>query len=560
MVQPRVAMRDGEPWFPRHEDMEPAEWRALMRKIDAQRIVDAKLRSPRWMDVDELRAWVGQRASGAISALTNNIFSLAESPDALPHYLLERHGAKATGGVLCVAGAVRSHVSAEELRAWTEELKTSNIELQVLAADDGALAPTADEVAHREARLAACAAAIAEREAPLRRMQQAAREAQDARREQRAQQELEVQEARQEAERVRMQRREALWSRCLFDCEELRKPSKQPRWLHQTKVGPDSDLRLGDMVMLRCEQLGSRPQLGIISKLHTLTVGTDGIGPSVSVGRGCDLLLWRASDASWATRVRDVSVSRVELTPACCGRASCGLLRRAPWSLGVEQQEQLINACRALKGWKPRARAADEGASDAEGDSDAEGEGNPVWPDVCLAISDSESDDACDMDAAPDDAGVPPDPEELPQAQHEQIGAGGGSRRTEPELSLSEVKAANAFTFRDAASVPSLVPTGEIVRAAPFVRCPVERACDALEVALMYALAPVALMMRAAWAALVWLLDQLQPARQAIWAWSCLGRATFEEQGTSASTASLRALRRQRVARNANGRACKSRP
>ena len=43
---------------------------------------------------------------------------------AVPHYLLERggHGVLATGGVLCVPGTVRDHVSAEDLDAWSVAL------------------------------------------------------------------------------------------------------------------------------------------------------------------------------------------------------------------------------------------------------------------------------------------------------------------------------------------------------------------------------------------------------------------------------------------------------
>ena len=93
-----------------------------------------------------------------------------------------------------------------------------------------------------------------------------------------------------------------------------------------------------------------------------------------------------ASDSSWATPMLAVSVSCLELLPACCGRASCRLLQGKPWHLDTEQQERLVNACRALRGWKPR-HSRSGGVVTAE-----DAEGTPVWPDVVVDADDSDSD------------------------------------------------------------------------------------------------------------------------------------------------------------------------
>ena len=83
-----------------------------------------------------------------------------------------------------------------------------------------------------------------------------------------------------------------------------------------------------------------------------------------------------------------MSLSRVELTPACCGRAVCGMLKGAPWNVGAEDQEKLVNACRSLKGWKARESATK--LPPAERSSECE----VPWPDVVVDAgtdSDAES-------------------------------------------------------------------------------------------------------------------------------------------------------------------------
>ena len=80
---------------------------------------------------------------------------------------------------------------------------------------------------------------------------------------------------------------------------------------------------------------------------------------------------------------REASLSRLELTPACCacGRAVCRLLQGQPWHVSIQDQESLINACRALKGWKPRALAMVAGDQGEEAQA-------AVWDEACEYDSD----------------------------------------------------------------------------------------------------------------------------------------------------------------------------
>ena len=91
------------------------------------------------------------------------------------------------------------------------------------------------------------------------------------------------------------------------------------------------------------------------------------------------MLMWRESDASWSTLREDVPLSDLRLTPACCGRARCALLRGSPWNSSIELQEKLVNACRALRSWNPRVLAE---VTDDHGKTEPESHDAP-WDEVC---------------------------------------------------------------------------------------------------------------------------------------------------------------------------------
>ena len=284
---------------------------------------------------------------------------MAEFHSCVPHYLLERpgHGARAIGGVLCVPGAVRAHVSSEELEAWTEALLDGSMHLQVLGSDSPEYLPDALEEEWRDIHLDLRRDCLDEREAWLRqRMEAAAATARQKR------------EAEASKQAWFMSQR---LSCCLLRCE-------CPRMKKAFKVG--------DMVTTR-EKPGSL--VGVIAQLGHLE---DLHGPPIPTGH-CDVLTWDARCAAFGKGANDVPLPLLELFPVCCGQARYG------YGLEADAQQKLLDSVRTLQQCKKRPRDSAAHApppaakavctSDSEDDS-ASGSGSDAEQSIC---SDGPDDD-----------------------------------------------------------------------------------------------------------------------------------------------------------------------
>ena len=303
-------MVDGVPYFYDYSALPVAEFQTLasLPRHHHARNLNTNSECAPWMTLADLRYWIAQHSSGALGALPNSEpgFQCAKFHACVPHYLLERpgYGARATGGVLCVPGAVRNFVSAEELEAWAEALRECNMHLQILRGGSDEYRPDADELELRDAHLWMCAEEIAEREAWLRQRME----------EERAKHMLkQIEEERAVARASTELRAQQRWS-CQLICDTPR---------------VKRDIRVGDMIR---RDAGGR-EVAIVSRLATLATS----GPSIPTG-ACDLLLWNASDREWSTPMFDVSLSTLDLLPLCCGRARCAVLREPPYSLSSDKR------------------------------------------------------------------------------------------------------------------------------------------------------------------------------------------------------------------------------
>jgi hypothetical protein len=291
----QATVDDGVAKFLDWRDMTPEEWRSRVDKPE----VPHKLTD--WTTVDELRDWIVRRANGAVCTLPRADKSMAMLHACVPHYLLERpgHGARMIGGVLCVPGAVRALVSAEELDAWTEALADGGVNLQILSSTSPEYLPTALEEEMRDSLLWLKRDSMDEGEAWLKEQIAAERAAAELKR-----------EAAKARRAAFLEQRQL---RCFLFCERCRVSRKS------------RNLAVGDMVCPTATDwttpgasIAVVAQLGFLEDLH---------GPPIPTGV-CDLLEWDSDRAEFWKSRRDVPLSHLELFPICCGQARCANLHK----------------------------------------------------------------------------------------------------------------------------------------------------------------------------------------------------------------------------------------
>ena len=276
-----------------------------------------------WITLDELRDWIKLRSSGAVCALPDNDERNRQFHSILPHYLLDRpgYGARATGGILCVPGAVRALVASTELQAWESSLSDCSMQLVVLQDESIHHSPSDAERHQIAVLLNEYAATIAAREAWL--VQQQAEKDEQRRLEQQREAEQERDFRRQQGDKL------APLNGMQLSCSHSRH---------------NRSLRPGDFVWAaRDAPMYMRNRVAIVGSLESIS---DYDGSRIFSGL-CHLQVWNPMRKAFCDGRRNVEVRHFCLTPSCCGQISCPNLQ-THYRLPAQIQEELLSAYRKL--------------------------------------------------------------------------------------------------------------------------------------------------------------------------------------------------------------------
>ena len=192
-----------------------------------------------------------------------------------------------------VPGAVRRHVAATELDAWSTALSDCSVQLVVLGGDSYQYVPDSNELTIIRSHLDACTASIAERGTWLR--QRKAEE--EARR-------IQAHWEKTEHERIQRQRK-------VPTAENLRTCSCP----HQQGA-----IRVGDLVQTHSNAPFSGA--GVVESLGSIIDNDRRIPDEL-----CSLLMWNADHKGFTRSKADVELYHVYKTPLCCGQVECYNLR-----------------------------------------------------------------------------------------------------------------------------------------------------------------------------------------------------------------------------------------